>query len=790
MGADMAFTKQDLEAYCAAHGIAGLSRDYVLETAERPSRLASAQGFNSVACEYPSRKMGRSIVGESRTGEHAYSLMLEYDPTVTAYFDQPPPVECIRRDRKGRRGPRLYTPDFLVLRTSGPRVIEVKSAKELEDRLAQYPEDWVRNDDGVVQDLPAVEAYASLGFVHQVVSIADISQTYVANVRLLMQARSLDVEPSPQFEKQVFAKLSSQATMTMAELAASLGIKDLTAILRMIDQGVLFADLMNCLLALPETTLVSTGPELLDVPDTVERNDKQVPITTVLTRRQAERALAILERMHSGVGGRSTFRYRKLIDEGASKGLSPLQSVVPKFHLRGNRTPKRPAAVLEALDRFVEAHWATPDRPTGSAALRLYRTHAHQEHPGVPPVSSATFRRKLESAHQTSAMGRGGIRAANAAASPTNVLSRSIPAMRPFEMASCDHYLCDVHLRVLAGERSYTALPWLTVLIDVATSLILGFSLGFMSPSRTSCALALRDVVRRFGRLPEQIVVDRGSEFRSIYFSALLAHCGVTQVVRPTSHPRFGSEAERFFGLFKSEWLSLRPGNTVSKVESRAVSAGHQPQDHAELDLGGLHAELGQYVGWRARRVRNARDSSPAVEFAQLMQRFPFSGVAVEDNADFHVASCVDEARVSFDPSRGLQIADPKLWYWSPALAGLKPRTRVEVRRDPENIYVIYARVGNVWEPCYSSGQLVHAHEDPARSRQRSIALYTSRELRKQARQEEDSRLIAQLFQAEKKRAELEEPARQLQDSAPADPFEVVRGSEVAVLPSKDWGEP
>lgn len=789
MGADMAFTKQDLEAYCAAHGIAGLSRDYVLETAERPSRLASAQGYKSVACEYPSRKMGRSIVGESRTGEHAYSLTLEYDPGVVAYFDQPPPVECIRQDRKGRRGPRLYTPDFLVLRATGPRVVEVKSAEEIEDRLARYPEDWLRTDEGQAQDLPAVDAFAKLGLAHQVINIAELSQTYVANVRLLMQARCFDTAISPQIEKRALARLSSHSTMSIAELAVSLGVTDLTAILRLIDRGVLFADLTHCLLALPESTLVSANPELLDVPDTVEHNSQKVAITKVLTRRQAERAMAVVDRLQSGIGGRSSFRYRKLIKEGERTGLTLIQSVVPKFHLRGNRSPKRPAAVLQALDRFIETYWASPDRLTGAAAFRLYRSMAHQAHPGVSPVGLTTFRRRIECAQQASAIGRGGVRAANAAASPTDVLSRAVPAMRPFETASCDHYLCDVHLRVLSGERSYTALPWLTVLVDVASSLILGFSLGFMSPSRTSCALVLRDVVRRHGRLPEQIVVDRGSEFRSIYFSALLAHCGVTQVVRPTSHPRFGSEAERFFGLFKSEWLSLRPGNTVSKVESRAVSAGHQSRSHAQLDLGGLHSELGQYISWRSNKVRNARESSPAVEFAQLMQRFPFSGVAVDDDASFHVASCVDETNVSFDPRRGLQMKDPKLWYWSPALAGLKPRTRVEARRDPENIHVIYARIGSAWEPCYSSGHLVHAHEDPAKARNQSIALYTSRELREQARSEADERLIDQIRRADELMAQQAEPQLQSPDGEPSDPFESVRGTEIEVLPTKEWGK-
>src|SRR5690606_34284065 len=101
---------------------------------------------------------------------------------------------------------------------------------------------------------PAVEAYTKLGLLHQVVDIADISPIYVTNIRLLMQARSYQAEQPTQFEKRALAALSSQSTMTIARLAASLGTKDLTPILHMIDKGVLHVDLRNRLLASPEST--------------------------------------------------------------------------------------------------------------------------------------------------------------------------------------------------------------------------------------------------------------------------------------------------------------------------------------------------------------------------------------------------------------------------------------------------------------------------------------------------------------------------------------------------------
>src|SRR5690606_31054649 len=117
-------------------------------------------------------------------------------------------------------------------------------------------------------------------------------------------------------------------------------------------------------------------------------------------------------------------------------------------------------------------------------------------------------------------------------------------------------------------------------------------------PSRRSCALIIRQCQRSHGRLPEGIVVDRGSDFRSVYFSALMAHCGIDLIVRPASHPRFGSEAEGFFGQFQKLWLAGRPGNRIHGKEVRAVSGNRQPQKLACLTLLDLWEDLEEFRGW------------------------------------------------------------------------------------------------------------------------------------------------------------------------------------------------
>lgn len=47
--------------------------------------------------------------------------------------------------------------------------------------------------------------------------------------------------------------------------------------------------------------------------------------------------------------------------------------------------------------------------------------------------------------------------------------------------------------------------------------------------------MAFRLCVKRYGRLPLEIVVDHGPEFGSVYFEALLAQCVVTKITPPAA---------------------------------------------------------------------------------------------------------------------------------------------------------------------------------------------------------------------------------------------------------------
>jgi hypothetical protein len=91
--------------------------------------------------------------------------------------------------------------------------------------------------------------------------------------------------------------------------------------------------------------------------------------------------------------------------------------------------------------------------------------------------------------------------------------------------------------------------------------------LSYEPPSYRSAMMAFRLCVQRYGRLPQELVVDHGPEFGSVYFEALLSQCFVTKIERPASQPHFGSVIERLFGT-TSEFLMEHPALFQSPRES------------------------------------------------------------------------------------------------------------------------------------------------------------------------------------------------------------------------------
>lgn len=190
---------------------------------------------------------------------------------------------------------------------------------------------------------------------------------------------------------------------------------------------------------------------------------------------------------------------------------------------------------------------------------------------------------------------------------------------RPLQMVQIDHTKVDLML-VDDVTRACIGRPWLTLVLDVHTRLVLGLYLSLEAPSATSVALAiaqaalpktawLRDRAIELTwpghGLPELVHVDNGPEFHSRAFERGCQQHGIRVEYRPPATPRFGGHIERLMGTLMGRVHAL-PGSTASDVvargtydaEARAVLTFREFERILALEvLGPYHNELHAAVG-------------------------------------------------------------------------------------------------------------------------------------------------------------------------------------------------
>lgn len=700
----MGFSDVDLDTYIDQHRLAPPAAEYLRGARAGLSRDMGDGRYASVICEFQSTKMGCSVNLESHTGELAYAIQCEYSNDVIAYFEQPPALDCLRPLKNGLTRKFLYRPDLLVLSRSGPFVAEIKSESKLRTHVATRT-DWVK-EDSRYRDLSAEAALEPLKLPHLVISTAQLSQVAVSNSSLLLQAVER-AEVDEALLRRARKVLTTSRVISLSGLAACCDITDRTALLRLIAAGDLHTDLVRYSLVQGERCLIAANSALLAdaIHDAWADGLREIEHTTgtlvtsdtLPLARYLEVALARLSALEDGKKTRNARRWRAQVNDGVAKGLSPLAALAPKYYLRG-KSAKRRVVVLAFAEHIIRTRSGPPENPSFAALFRTYKTRTRDWHPAERPVSRPTFAVLFRELHKTLAGNRGGHRASNAAAMPSDVEERALRAQRPFELASCDHYLADYYCVVMeANGLRYVARPWITVLRDCHTKRILAFWLCLADPSKKSCCLVIRECLRIHGRLPETIIIDRGSDFRSVYFSELMSYCRVNLKFRPSGHPRFGSEAERLFGQYRQLWLNARPGHLLQVREVRAISGDHHPQNLACLSLREAWEDLRVFSNWLDNYATSSDVATPIALERSGLELYGCSGKQRPFDDRFIVASAIDDGRYKIDPARGIHV-EP-FFYWHPALATAGCEY-VSTRKDPENPFRIFALVKERWYAC------------------------------------------------------------------------------------------
>ncbi|WP_028884908.1 TnsA endonuclease N-terminal domain-containing protein [Teredinibacter turnerae] len=703
-------TEIQFNLYLERHGLSLETREYLIAIRnQQASRMVGAHAKSNISSWFFSEKMGRTISTEIRTAERAFVVIKEYDKSVLEIWDQPEHVPIQKRNKKGVSGTTWYTPDFLMLTRSGPVVVEVKDSNAIEKLLKSSPSNWAERSDGKVTYLPAKEYFDSIGLKFEVWIASKELRYQVFNMEMTLRARNYEKSDLP--KEKLDAAFEESFFWSLHDLKNRLEIGEYTAIIQAIDSGDLFFDCNSSLFSAPKGCFVVRQENLLQYineflgPKIYEDGFlSPISISELPSSAYAQKALLRLEKIKNDEIGRSVRRWKSLVKKGAAEGLSEFQSLIPKWFLAGNRKRKINTVVDTFLINYLLGCHAESQGLSQYRSYIQYRVDAQKAHPVYPPVAKTTFNRRLRAIPpELIARKRGGKRSGNAAAAPSDALERQLKAEIAWQRAAIDHYLADIYLIFFdSGGAPHAMRPWVTAMVDLATGCVLAFSISFLNPSKKSCAKVMRDCVRRHGLLPKEIIVDRGAEFKSVYFSALLAHSKIELVLRPAAHSRYGGEVEGLFGEFKKQWLTQRPGNLADYKEARSVDGKLAPKKHAVLTAFDFFREFEAFISWRDSNPRGVEVEAPRVRLATHMRDYPFVAVAQKFDNEYVLATAVDSKKYKVDPQRGLHIGG--MWYWSPEIKSFgSMKAAVEVRVDPENPHTVFALIDNSWCPCYSS---------------------------------------------------------------------------------------
>lgn len=348
------------------------------------------------------------------------------------------------------------------------------------------------------------------------------------------------------------------------------------------------------------------------------------------------------------------------------------------------------------INAVIDDFYLCPERPTMAALHREVRLASRQK--GVSAASYQTVRRRvLELDRRTLLEKRLGAKEAAQRLCP---VQQGLQVSAPLELVQIDHTLVDVII-VDEIDREPIGRPWLTLAVDVASRVVVGFHLTLEPPSATSVALALSMAVLPkecllarhelnlswpcYG-LPERIHLDNAREFQSNALKRGCQQYGIEIRYRPPGRPHLGGHIERLIGTMMGE-VHFLPGTTFSSVADRGK---YKSTDAAVMTLSELEAWLlVQTAGVYHTSPHQGLGKPPIKAWSQAMR--PNLPLRLPPNQQqFYIDFLPYEKRKV--RREGIRIFN--IFYWADALKTLLYRANPNcvVHYDPRDLSRVYVR--------------------------------------------------------------------------------------------------
>ena len=259
-------TTEEILRHCETLQLTLTGREYLKRVASSPpSRRARSLGTNVVS-RFPSRKMGFVVQAESHRHELALVYVLEHDPEVIAYWDQPEALKITYLSANGRPTSPMITPDYLAVGKTGIEWIEVKPHDALPELAKEMPYRFVLGDDGKWSCPPAQEVAKTYGFNYRIWTSKDVDPIWLRNIELLADYFGAEeVQIPAEVTKRLQELVCAEPGITVAEVRRRCPEVTADQMNFTLARGMVYADFTFAPLTQPEKVRLYSTREVAEV---------------------------------------------------------------------------------------------------------------------------------------------------------------------------------------------------------------------------------------------------------------------------------------------------------------------------------------------------------------------------------------------------------------------------------------------------------------------------------------------------------------------------------------------
>jgi len=681
-------TPEQLRNHLRTLDISEEDRIFALELfGSSAGRKVGAYALNNVIVDFYSKKCRDVRKLESHTVEQTFAFELELDPDVITYGCQ---VTC-QGIRRGNHVSSAHA-DFFVIRRTHVEVVECKPVSKLLALVEKNPDEWVV-ESGRYRNLVYERWATSHGLAYKVwASPINISR-YHRNLQFIYQ--NWDQELSL-VRREGFGSVRKQL------LSGPKSIERLMGDIPWFNAGVAAGLIADKLLYGPveQVPITDTQKFILSLhPEQAEAIAAEIGTNIADLYLDASGPASLASATDLAKGRARIQKLDKLVADGLqiprpfrnlhqriliarAEGRNPLGQAITNYAKSGNRSSRLTASQSELVDSVIKTHWL---KGLVTSISDLHRELKLQcEKTGIPVLGrKALTKRVRNTSRATRDLASGGKRQYQANKERSDARHRSGTALAVHSVLHIDATKIDHRTFIQGQDGLEDQCPLLYCGRDEASSHVMAHAFLFGPARRDGPLILIRNYVRKHGKAPHSIVIDRGTDLKS-GLGTFCRNYGISILVAPTGGSRFNSQCETIQGQINAMVSHRLIGSTKPDKAGRSVDGKFKSRSTARMDFSIAESEISVLL-------YNLLPELPTNGFAGARERFenlqriaPTSGIPIAIDDDFLFETSVKLKSTLFDRTRGIRFFGRS--YTSSELSKKSDDERIiGTRRDPED---------------------------------------------------------------------------------------------------------